>query len=158
MGTARLVNRTAKTASPLRIMHTDTIIERHPVINRRPVILTLQDRIFLLICQRIRACRGSPAFRQVSRYEIRLYHQLSFFIEEKVLSGQVDLHVSVAVVICPMARRLLGILRLTRRTLTGGNNRCQRFRLCRLVDLPAIRSAAYLNRGTIRCFQCFRFV
>ena len=102
MGTARLVNRTAKTASPLRIMHTDTIIERHPVINRRPVIFTLQDRIFLLICQRIRACRGSPAFRQVSRYEIRLYHQLSFFIEEKVLSGQVDLHVSVAVVICPM--------------------------------------------------------
>ena len=92
-------------------MHTDTIIERHPVINRRPVIFTLQDRIFLLICQRIRACRGSPAFRQVSRYEIRLYHQLSFFIEEKVLSGQVDLHVSVAVVICPMARRLLGILR-----------------------------------------------
>ena len=46
VGTARLVNRTAKTASPLRIMHTDTIIERHPVINRRPVILTLQDRIF----------------------------------------------------------------------------------------------------------------
>lgn len=84
VGTARLVNRTAKTASPLRIMHTDTIIERHPVINRRPVILTLQDRIFLLIGQRIRACRSSPAFRQVSRYEIRLYHQLSFFIEEKV--------------------------------------------------------------------------
>ena len=62
VGTARLVNRTAKTASPLRIMHTDTIIERHPVINRRPVILTLQDRIFLLICQRIRACRVPQPF------------------------------------------------------------------------------------------------
>lgn len=61
VGTARLVNRTAKTASPLRIMHTDTIIERHPVINRRPVIFTLQDRIFLLICQPDTSLPGFPS-------------------------------------------------------------------------------------------------
>ncbi len=97
-----------------------------------------------------------PGFPSLSPgFQIRnpIYHQLSFFIEEKVLSGQVDLHVSVAVVICPMARRLLGIPGSRRKAIIAASAR-----LCRLVDLPAIRSAAYLNRGTIRCFQCFRFV
>lgn len=158
MGTARLVNRTAKTASPLRIMHTDTIIERHPVINRRPVILTLQDRIFLLICQRIRACRVPQPFARFPDTKSDSTTSFPSLIEKRCCPVRLIIHISVAVVICPMARRLLGILRLTRRTLARGNNRCQRFRLCRLVDLPAIRSAAYLNRGTIRCFQCFRFV
>ena len=59
--TARFINRSAKGTSPRCIVHTNSAVKRHPVVNRSSVTFSFQYGISLLIGKRICSGRSSPA-------------------------------------------------------------------------------------------------
>ena len=60
--TARFINRSAKGTSPRCIVHTNSAVKRHPVVNRSSVTFSFQYGISLLIGKRI--CSGRSCLTQ----------------------------------------------------------------------------------------------
>ena len=58
----------------------------------------------------------------VTGHKIRLDHQFSILIKKQMLSRQIDLHISIAVIICSMAVGFLAIYRLPGLAFPGLDN------------------------------------
>ena len=138
MGTFRLINGSTKTGSPVGIMHTNILVKRHPVGNRRFIIFAFQRCITLFVCNAVHTSRCVIAFCGITGYKIRFHHELSVLIEEQMLCGQVNLYISITIIRRTVRSCRLIIDRRPLSTLAIFNHFFQFFGFLIIIHPPAI--------------------
>ena len=71
-------------------------VEGHPEIHRCLIILSLQDRIGLLVIQGEDPQRRAHVLAGISGHDLRVYQKLSILIKPHTLICIIDLHVSIS--------------------------------------------------------------